>query len=178
MTEQAQQILNDMVEITNDRLNKFMSDKKFLNDRVDFMVDLTKKAAREDMSRNMEDPATDQSLEEQQKIAATDQEKFVMEAAMQQIEVLKPIIDEMSEIRYEFTKKLAQLSREDFIEVTYKALVEETKLNVKFQGVLTREAQPRLFDTLRELDKEFDEKFDNKEKESNLRYIGPDELVN
>lgn len=178
MTEQAQQILNDMIETTTDRINKFMEDEKFLNERVDFIIDLTKKTGREEMKRGKEEMNPDLTAEEQQKIVEEEKEKFITEAAMQQIQVLKPVIDEMAEVRYEFTKKLAELSKEDFLEVNYRAIEEETKLNVKFQTLLTRMAQPRLFKALEELDDEFDKMLDEEEKESNLRYVGPDELIN
>lgn len=146
MTEQNLIFVEECEKETNEQFNKFLNDKEFIDARikelVDVMIQTTKK------SNELEDSgATPEEIKKTQKA-------FLDGMADNQLNSLKTVYDDLATSRYDRVKVLAQLSFEEFKEVSFELTKRELGIMTNFSQELLARSEKPIMDALNKLDEE------------------------
>jgi len=146
MTEEHLRFIEECEKETAEQFNKFLNDEKFINDRiqelVDMMVKTTKKSAELE-----ESGASDEKIREAQK-------GFLIAMSENQLNSLKVVYDEQAESRYVRVKKLSQLDLDVFREVSFEVIKRELAIMTKFSQEMLAKAEQPLMEALNKLEEE------------------------
>jgi len=167
MNSNAEMIYLDIKSKLHTNYNRIVSDNTFLENQVDTLITLAKKAMKH-------------SFEVEELVGEEKREKSLnlqKEIATQQVELLKSLHLELAPARHEIIKILAALTTEEYSEISYELLKEEAQLALDFNQKLMEVANPKIIKELDTYANELEDEYDNTEYDE-LKFLGKDELIN
>jgi len=172
MNKNLNVIFLDLKSKLNAKYNSILTDNEFMEDRVQALIDMSKRAVKAGYEEKDLEPM---EIVESRK-------KLQQETIEEHFEFLRPVFNRVAPVKLEAAKVMSSLSLEDFTELNFELSKEETHRTIDFTQEITQKAQPRLLDELKAYEEELadleEKNMKAEAKNEILRIVRPDELVN